>query len=113
MAIQQTPQADEFKHKLRASLERETLSSHAIKIARYANVYATGDQDDTSYFIESGQIKLLMLSSEGKECLLAIHSDGGYFGELSLSGIGARSETATAMKTTILSKFPASRFLRS
>ncbi len=27
------------------------------------------------YFIESGQIKLLMLSSEGKECLLAIHCE--------------------------------------
>lgn len=26
------------------------------------------------YFIESGQIKLLMLSSEGRECILAIHS---------------------------------------
>jgi hypothetical protein len=28
------------------------------------------------YFIESGQINLLMLSSEGKECLLAIHAVG-------------------------------------
>ena len=34
------------------------------------------------YFIESGQIKLLMLSADGKECLLAIHSGGDIFGEL-------------------------------
>ena len=104
--IQQTPQADEFKRKLRGSLERETLNSRAINVARHSEVYATGDQDDTIYFIESGQIKLLMLSSEGKECLLAIHSDGDIFGELSLSGIGARSETATAMKTTIQKQVP-------
>ena len=52
--IQQTPQADEFKRKLRGALERETLSSRGIKIARHADVYATGDQDDTIYFIESG-----------------------------------------------------------
>jgi hypothetical protein len=26
------------------------------------------------YFIEAGQIKLLLLSPEGKECLLVIHS---------------------------------------
>ena len=96
MAIQQTPQADEFKRKLRDVLQRETLNSRAINVARHADVYATGDQDDTIYFIESGQIKLLMLSSEGKECLLAIHSDGDIFGELSLSGIGARSETAVS-----------------
>jgi len=110
IAIQQTPQADEFKRKLRASLERETLNSRAINVARQTNVYATGDQDDTIYFIESGQIKLLMLSSEGKECLLAIHSDGDIFGELSLSGIGARSETATAMKTTTLKQIAGEQF---
>ncbi len=108
--IQQTPQADEFKRKLRDSLERETLNSRAIKVARHADVYATGDQDDTIYFIESGQIKLLMLSSEGKECLLAIHSDGDIFGELSLSGIGARSETATAMKATTLKQIAGEQF---
>jgi CRP-like cAMP-binding protein len=39
------------------------------------------------YFIESGQIKLLLLSPEGKECLLAIHSDGDIFGELCLAGL--------------------------
>ena len=72
--IQQTPQADVFKRQLRESLQRETLDTRAIKIARHANVYNSGDQDEMVYFIESGQIKLLMLSSEGRECLLAIHS---------------------------------------
>ena len=84
--IQQTPQADEFKQQLRDSLQRETLNSHAIKVVRHANVYSCGDQDEMVYFIESGQIKLLMLSSEGRECILAIHSAGDIFGELCLSG---------------------------
>jgi len=84
--IQQTPQADEFKQQLRDSLQCETLNTRAVKIAKHANVYTCGDQDEMVYFIESGQIKLLMLSSEGKECLLAIHSRGDVFGELCLSG---------------------------
>jgi len=84
--IRQTPQADEFKQQLRDSLQRETQNSRAVKIARHANVYTCGDKDEMVYFIESGQIKLLMLSSEGKECLLAIHSRGDVFGELCLSG---------------------------
>ena len=33
--IQQTPQADEFKRKLRDVLERETLNSRAINVARH------------------------------------------------------------------------------
>ena len=110
MPIQQTPQADEFKQQLRDSLQRETMNSRPIKIARHDNVYTCGDQDDMVYFIESGQIKLLMLSSEGKECLLAIHSGGDIFGELCLSGLGARLETATAMKATTLKQIPCSQF---
>ena len=108
--IQQTPQADQFKLQLRDSLLRETMNSRAVKIAGHANVYTCGDQDETVYFIESGQIKLLMLSSEGKECLLAIHSEGDIFGELCLSGSGARLETATAMKPTSLKQISSSQF---
>jgi CRP/FNR family transcriptional regulator, cyclic AMP receptor protein len=111
MTIQQTPQADEFKQQLRDSLVRETMNSRAVKIARHANVYTCGDQDEMVYFIESGQVKLLMLSSEGKECLLAIHSVGDVFGELCLSGLGMRLETATAMKQTMLKQIPSSQFL--
>jgi CRP/FNR family transcriptional regulator, cyclic AMP receptor protein len=111
MAIQETPQADEFKRQLRVSLQRETLSSRPIKIERHSNVYSSGDRDDMVYFIESGQIKLLMVSSEGRECLLAIHGGGDIFGELSLSGLGARLETATAMKTTILKQVPCAQFV--
>lgn len=110
MAIQQTPQSDLFKQQLRESLHRETANSRAIKIARHANVYTCGDRDEMVYFVESGQVKLLMLSSEGRECLLAIHSAGDIFGELCLSGLGARLETATAMKATTLKQIPCSQF---
>jgi len=110
MTIQQTLQADEFKQQLRDSLQRETQNSHAVKVARHANVYACGDQDEMVYFIESGQIKLLMLSSEAKECILAIHTAGHIFGELCLSGLGARLETATAMKQTSLKQIPCGQF---
>jgi CRP/FNR family transcriptional regulator, cyclic AMP receptor protein len=108
--IQQTPQADAFKQQMRESLRHETLNSRAVKIARHANVYTCGDQDEMVYFIESGQIKLLLLSPEGKECLLAIHSAGDIFGELCLSGLGARLETATAMQDTVIKQIPCSQF---
>jgi CRP-like cAMP-binding protein len=109
--VQQTRQADQFKRQLRDSLESVTLDFRPIKIARHQNVYTCGDQDEMVYFIASGQIKLLMLSPDGKECLLAIHSAGDIFGELCLSGSGARLETATAMVNTVLKKIPGSQFL--
>jgi CRP/FNR family transcriptional regulator, cyclic AMP receptor protein len=61
-------------------------------------------------FIESGQIKLLMLSPGGKECLIAIHAAGDIFGELCLSGLGARLETAIAMEETFIKQIPCSKF---
>jgi CRP-like cAMP-binding protein len=108
--IQQTPQADLFKQQLRDSLQSETLNTRTVKIARHRNVYTCGDQDEIVYFIESGQIKLLMLSAEGKECLLAIHAAGDIFGELCLAGLGGRLETATAMKPTMLKLIPCKQF---
>lgn len=108
--IQETPLADRFKQQLRDSLRRETVNSRSITIAKHDHVYTCGDQDQMVYFIESGQIKLLMLSPDGKECLLAIHGAGDIFGELCLAGSGARLETAMAMEETILKQIPGSIF---
>jgi CRP-like cAMP-binding protein len=108
--IEETPQSDLFKQQMRESLRQETLHSSAITIAKNDNVYTCGDQDELVYFIESGQIKLLMLSPDGRECLLAIHSAGDIFGELCLSGLGARLETATAMEESVLKRIPCRKF---
>ncbi len=108
--IQETPQADLFKQQMRESLRQETLNSRAVTVAKHDNVYTCGDNDELVYFIERGQIKLLMLSPEGRECLLAIHSTGDIFGELCLSGLGARVETATAMEETIIKQIPCPKF---
>jgi CRP-like cAMP-binding protein len=108
--IEETPQSDLFKQQMRESLRQETLHSSAITIAKNDNVYTCGDQDELVYFIESGQIKLLMLSPDGRECLLAIHSAGDIFGELCLSGLGVRLETATAMEESVLKQIPSRKF---
>ena len=108
--IQETPQADIFKQKMRESLRQETLNSRAVTVAKHTNVYTCGDNDELVYFIESGQIKLLMLSPEGRECLLAIHTTGDIFGELCLSGLGARLETAVAMEESVIKQIPCPKF---
>lgn len=108
--IQQTPEADLFKIQLRDSLRHETRNFRSTRIAKHTNVYTCGEQAETIYFIESGQVKLLLLSPNGKECLLAIHTAGDVFGEMCLSGLGERMETATAMEETQLKMIPRSKF---
>lgn len=108
--IQENPRVDLFKQKLRASLKRATRHSAGIKLEPSSAVYSRGDRDEKVYFIESGQIKLLMLAAEGRECILAIHAAGDVFGELCLSGLDARAETAVAMEQTVLKQIPCDRF---
>jgi CRP/FNR family cyclic AMP-dependent transcriptional regulator len=109
--IQQTPHADQFKEQMQGSLLKETKNSSPIKISKHNHVYTVGDERETVYFIEKGQIKLVMVSEEGKECMLAIHGAGDVFGELCLSGLGARLETATAMEDSFLKEIPCGKFL--
>ena len=108
--IQETPQADLFKQQMRESLGQETLNSRPVTIAKHDHVYMCGDRDELVYFIESRQVKLFMLSPEGRERLLAIHTAGDIFGELCLSGLGARLETAIAMEDTVIKQIPCSNF---
>jgi len=109
--IQPTAQADLFIEQLRDALRRETRDSRPIKVAKHENVYTCGEPGDTVYFIESGQVKLVMVSPEGRECIFAVHGAGEVFGELSLSGLGERIETATAMEEADLKVISSSHFL--
>lgn len=109
--IQQTPEVDKFKQQLRDSLARETANYRAIKIKKHRNIYNVGDNDEQIYFIEKGQVKLVMTSTQGKECLLAIHTDGDIFGELCLSQLSIRMETAIAMRDSIVKHMPSDKFL--
>jgi CRP-like cAMP-binding protein len=109
--IQQTSQSAQFKEQMQGSLFNETKNSSPIKVGKHDHVYTSGDERETVYFIEKGQIKLIMSSSEGKECMLAIHGTGDVFGELCLSGLGSRVETAIAMEDTLLKEIPCGKFL--
>lgn len=109
--IQQNPHVAVFKQQLRTVLQQEAVHCRIRKLAKQAHIYTCGDQDGVVYFIESGQVKLLMLTPEGKECLLVILTTGDIFGELCLSGLGERQETAVAMEATVVRVMPRAHFL--
>jgi len=112
--IDPTHQADSFKQRLRDSFRRQCLQCagcRAIRIARRDFVYASGQRNAMVYLIESGQVKLVLPTLEGKECLLAIRVEGDIFGELCLTGQNERLETAVAMKETTVRQIPIRNFL--
>lgn len=86
---------------LRDVFERHTLATTRVRLEGQRAFYATGDDDDALYLIDSGQVKLSMASAEGKDCLLSIHGKGEVFGESCFAGT-RRTETATAMNVTVV-----------
>lgn len=109
--IRQTPHVTLFQQQLRDALQLEAAHNVPIPARKGANIYVCGDPDETVYFIESGQVKLVMLSPEGHECLLSIHTAGDIFGELCLAGLTVRHETATAMTEVVLRPISCVQFL--
>lgn len=108
--IQQNPSVDHFKQQLRVALQ-ETQPCRTGRLAKHVNIYTIGAQDATVFFIASAQVKLLALTPDGKECLLAILTTGDIFGELCLSGRRERQEMATTMEPTVVKVLPCTQFL--
>jgi CRP-like cAMP-binding protein len=98
-----------FGDRARSLLAGESNAS-TVRVARRRNVYTGGSRDEMLYFIAVGLVKVIRMSPAGKECLLAIYSDGDFFGESCLSG-EPRFETAITMRDSVLNQIKASRFL--
>ena len=60
-------------------------------------VFTQGDRADAVFYIQTGKIKLTVVSKTGKEATIGILGDGDFFGESSLAGQELRMGTATAM----------------
>lgn len=58
-------------------------------------------EDDTSntlYLILSGQVKVINISADGKERIMAIHREGDFFGEMALLDGRTTSATVVALR---------------
>lgn len=115
-AIPQAPSlfpADPWADLLRKRLFDSSLLQGAktVRVHRQYNVYTCGDRDGALYWIQSGHVKLVVPSGEGKECILDIYSPGDFFGESCLAGLEARVETATAIEEVSVKSVTCHRFM--
>jgi CRP/FNR family cyclic AMP-dependent transcriptional regulator len=95
-----------FKLKIWDSIQNELQFTRTLTVARGECVYVSGQRDASVYCIESGQVKLVFFTPEGRECVLAIRTAGDIFGELCLTGQVARVQTAVVMKDSRLRAIP-------
>jgi len=60
-------------------------------------VFAQGDPANAVFYIRKGECKVTVVSEQGKEAVVAIHSKGDFFGEGCLNGHRRRLATVTAI----------------
>jgi CRP/FNR family transcriptional regulator, cyclic AMP receptor protein len=60
-------------------------------------IFAQGDSSDAVFYIQSGKVKLTIVSKIGKEATIGILTEGDFFGEGCLTGQALRLCSATAM----------------
>jgi len=97
---------------LRDVFDRASSSAAHLRVDNAQSIYAPGDDDDSMYLIESGQVKLSMSSAAGKDCLLAIYTAGDVFGESCFVG-PKRFEAASTMLPTLVRRITRADFLNA
>lgn len=67
-----------------------------VEIGSGRAIFRQGDPADSVFFLQKGKVKLVVTSEQGKEAIVAILSDGEFFGEGCLTHQLVRMATATA-----------------
>ena len=89
-----------------AFLTSARMSPRSVRFATGAVIFAQGAQANSVFYIQEGGVKLAVLSSGGKEAVVAMLGPGDFFGEGCLAGQPLRMCTAKAVMRSALLRIP-------
>lgn len=90
-----------------SSLTEEELQQISTKVAvkefmKNEIILYEEDTSEFMYIIIFGKVKVLQTTEDGKETILALHSSGEFFGELSLLDGKTAPATVSALETSLI-----------
>jgi len=94
-------------------LGRVSEGKHVMSVPQGKKIFSQGDRADAIYFIEGGRVKITVVSSAGKEAVLAMLGPHDFFGEGALVGQSLRMSTATTLEATTLFQVEKRAMLRA
>src|SRR5579864_7518518 len=68
-----------------------------VAVPRKGIIFAQGDDANAVFYIQSGKVKLTVVSKTGREATIGMLSEGNFFGEGALAGQAVRMGSAAAM----------------
>jgi CRP/FNR family cyclic AMP-dependent transcriptional regulator len=81
---------------VQAFLDSSGIARKLVKYARNQVIFTQGDPCEHVLYIQKGGVKLSVLSTSGREAVVAMLGPGEFFGEGCLAGQPVRMGTATA-----------------
>jgi CRP/FNR family transcriptional regulator, cyclic AMP receptor protein len=97
---------------IQAFLASGGISGKVVKHRSGDVVYSQGDPCDHVLYIQSGGVKLRVLSHAGKEAIVALLGPGDFFGEGALAGQPVRMATAIAISASAILVVDKQRMIR-
>ena len=73
-----------------------------LEFHKNQHVFEQGDVADTVFYIQTGKVKLTVVSEQGKEAVVAILEPGQFFGEGCMNGHPLRIATTTAIEDCVI-----------
>lgn len=83
-----------------------------VSFQKKETIFAQGDEMDGLFFIQSGKVRLSVVSDDGREAVLGILGVGDFFGEGGLAGQLLRMSSATALSDCVLLNVDKTSLLR-
>jgi len=85
-----------------ALLEKISDGKHEMRFGKGKKIFSQGDRAESIYFVQSGRVKISVVSSSGKEAVLAMLGPHDFLGEGALVGQSLRISTAMALEPVTL-----------
>jgi CRP-like cAMP-binding protein len=74
-------------------------------------VFSQGDPADAVFYIQSGKVKVTVVSEQGKEAVVAMLGTNDFFGEGCLAGQAQRIATVATMTDSVIVRLEKKRLL--
>ena len=95
-----------------AFLDSSGVARTVIEYRRGESIFTQGDVCDGVHYIQSGGVKLSVLSKNGREAVVAMLGPGDFFGEGCLAGQAVRMGSATALTPSVILLVEKEKMLR-
>ena len=110
-----TPQPDDVTapdFNAQAFLDSAGLAKTIVQYGRNEVIFTQGDPSEHVLYVQSGGVKLSVLSKTGKEAVVAMLGPGDFFGEGCLAGQVIRMGSATAITPSAILRVEKAQMVR-